>query len=74
MVQHSDDPIEFIKNSFAPAKVKEVNIVDREDKKVALVEVDISDKGLAVGRGGQNIQRARTLALRHHGIHDISLM
>ena len=74
VVQHSDDPIEFIKNSFAPAKVKEVNIVDREDKKVALVEVDISDKGLAVGRGGQNIQRARTLALRHHGIHDISLM
>jgi len=74
VVGHSDDPIEFIKNAFAPAKVKEVNIVEREGKKVALVEVEISDKGLAVGRGGQNIRRAKELALRHHGIHDISLM
>jgi len=74
VIEHSDDPIKFIKNAFAPAKVKEVNMVEREGKKVALVEVEISDKGLAVGRRGQNIQRARALALRHHGIHDVSLM
>jgi N utilization substance protein A len=73
VIQHSEDPVEFIRNVFAPAKVKEISIVDRENKKVALVEVDASDKGLAVGRGGQNIQRARTLAFRHHGINDVSL-
>ena len=74
VVEHSEDPIEFIKNVFAPAKIMEVNIVEREGKKVALVDVERSDKGLAVGRKGQNIQRARVLALRHHGIHDVSLM
>ena len=73
VVEHSDDPVEFIKKALAPAKVKEVNIVEREGKKVALVDVEASDKGLAVGRRGQNIQRVRTLALRHHGIHDVSL-
>ena len=73
VIEYSDDPIEFIKNAFAPAKVKEVTIVEREGKKVALVGIEASDKGLAVGRRGQNINRVKALALRHHGIHDVSL-
>jgi N utilization substance protein A len=73
VIEYSEDPIEFIKNALSPAKVVGVSIVEREGRKVALVDVDSSDKGLAVGRGGQNIQRAKLLALRHHNIHDISL-
>lgn len=74
VVEYSDDPAEFVKNALAPARIRGVNIVEREGKKVALVSVEEADKGLAVGRGGQNIERARALALRHHGIHDILLM
>jgi N utilization substance protein A len=74
VVEYSDDPAEFIKNALAPANVREVNIVEREGKKVALVNVEESDKGLAVGRGGKNIERARMLALRHHGIQDVALL
>jgi N utilization substance protein A len=74
VVEYSDDPAEFIKNALAPAKIREVNIVEREGKKVALVNVEESDKGLAVGRGGKNIERARMLALRHHGIQDVALL
>jgi N utilization substance protein A len=73
VVEYSDNPIEFIKNAFAPAKVKEVTIVEREGKKVAHVDIEALDKGLAVGRRGQNIHRVKALALRHHGIHDVSL-
>lgn len=73
VVEYSDNPIEFIKNAFAPAKVKEVTIVEREGKKVAHVDIEASDKGLAVGRRGQNIHRVKALALRHHGIYDVSL-
>jgi len=73
VVEYSDNPIEFIKNAFAPAKVKEVTIVEHEGKKVAHVDIEASDKGLAVGRRGQNIHRVKALALRHHGIHDVSL-
>lgn len=73
VIEYSDDPAEFIKNAFAPAKVSGVSIVEREGKKLAFVEVEAKDKGLAVGRGGRNIQRAKVLALRHHGIQDVFL-
>lgn len=73
VVEYSDDPAEFIKNAFAPAKINMVSIVEREGKKLAFVEVEARDKGLAVGRGGRNIQRAKMLALRHHGIQDVFL-
>ncbi len=73
IVEYSDDPAEFVKNALGPAKVKGVTISEREGRKVALVEVDRSDKGLLIGRGGQNIQRAKLLALRHHDVHDITL-
>jgi len=73
VVEYSDDPAEFIKNAFAPAKINGVSIVERESKKLAFVEVEAKDKGLAVGRGGKNIQRAKMLALRHHGIQDVFL-
>jgi N utilization substance protein A len=74
VVEYSDDPVRFIKNALSPAKVMGVNIVEREGKKFAHVEVEDKDKGLAVGRGGRNIQRAKVLALRHHGIEDIFLI
>ncbi len=73
VLEHSDDPVEFIKNIFAPARVKAVQIVERDGRKVAFVEVEESDKALAVGKGGRKIQRAKMLANRHHEIYDISL-
>ncbi len=71
VIGYSDDPVEFLKNVFSPAKVKMVNINEHEGKKVAVVTVDLQDKGLAVGRGGKKIQRAKKLLERHHDIHDI---
>ena len=73
VIEHSDDPIEFLKNTFLPVRVKSVNIVEREGRRVAIVAIESRDKGLAVGRKGRKIQNAKKLASRHHGIHDISL-
>ena len=73
IVEHSTDLVEFVKNVLAPAKVRRVNIVEREGKKIALVDVEKQDRGIAVGRGGKKIQCAKKLVLRHHGIQDISL-
>ncbi len=73
IVEHSTDSVEFVKNVLAPAKVRRVNIVEREGNKIALIDVEKQDRGLAIGRGGKKIQCAKKLVLRHHGIHDISL-
>lgn len=71
IVEHSDDVYEFIENTFQPAMIKKVNIVDKEDKRLAYVSVVSKDKGLAIGRNGRNIQKAKMLAQRHHGLDDV---
>ncbi len=73
VVEYSTDPVEFVKNILMPARVRGVNIVERQGKKIALIDVEKQDRGIAVGRGGRKIQCAKKLALRHHGIQDISL-
>ncbi len=73
VIEYSDDPAEFLKNTFSPAKVKTVNIIEQEGKRIAVVAVETQDKGVAVGRKGRKIQNAKKLAQRHYGIHDISL-
>jgi len=74
IVEHSADPVEFVKNVLAPAKIRRVNIIEREGKKIALIDVEKQDRGIAVGRGGKRIRCAKKLVLRHHGIRDISLV
>lgn len=72
VVEHSEDPIEFIKNLFAPVLVKNISLMDKKDgKKVAIVEVDERNKGLAIGKDGVNILKAKVFAKRHYGIDDV---
>ena len=73
VVEHSTDPIEFVRNVFMPARVKGVNIVERDGKKIAMVNVEERERGVAVGRRGKKVEIAKKLVFRHHGIQDISL-
>jgi len=73
VVEHSDDPAEFVKNALAPARVKGVQVLEQEGQKAALVSVEGLDRGLAIGKGGKRLKRAKMLALRHHGIQDVRL-
>ena len=71
VVEHSDDAVEFVKNLFSLARIKNVSLANKKGKNIAIVEVDERDKGLAIGRDGCNILKAKVLAKRHHGIDDI---
>jgi N utilization substance protein A len=73
LVEYSDEPAEFIKNAFSPVTVRSVNIVDRNNKRLAYVEVSNKDKGLAIGRDGKNIEKVKLVAKRHHDIDDVIL-
>ncbi len=73
LIEYSDDPIIFLKNAFGPVSLNSVNIVIKNDKRLAYVEVPNKEKGLAIGRNGKNIEKVKMLARRHHNIEDIIL-
>ena len=71
LVEYSDDPEKFINNVIGSASVKSVNLVSKQDKRLAYVEVSDNDKGLAIGREGKNIEKVKVLMQRHHNIDDV---
>ncbi|WP_292380884.1 NusA-like transcription termination signal-binding factor [Methanosarcina sp. UBA289] len=73
LVEYSDDPVTFLKNAFGPVSVSSVNILNKNGKRLAYVEVPNKEKGLAIGRNGKNIEKVKMLARRHHNIEDVIL-
>ncbi|MCX9013322.1 MAG: NusA-like transcription termination signal-binding factor [Candidatus Methanoperedens sp.] len=71
IIEHSDDPVEFVKNAFHPVSVKKVDVVSKDDKRIAYVEVLTKEKGLAIGRDGKNIEKIKKICRRHHNIDDV---
>jgi N utilization substance protein A len=70
VVEHSDDAVEFITNIFKPIRVT-AKLIEKDGKKVAVVSVNPQYKGLVIGKGGKNINKAKELVRRHHDIEDI---
>jgi N utilization substance protein A len=72
VIEHSDDQVEFLSNLMAPAKLRSIRVLQRENgEKIATIEADSRNKRTAIGKGGQNIERARVLAKRQHNISNI---
>lgn len=72
IVEYADNPEAFIRNSFAPARIKEIRITDRLDnKKIAVVMVENKDKGIAIGKSGKTAERTRFLAKRYFQIDNV---
>lgn len=72
IVEYADDPTRLIVNSLAPAKVKEIRIVEKADgETMVVVVVEPKDKGLAIGKNGRNIEKTRQLAKRYFGIGQV---
>ncbi len=64
--EYMNEADKFIKNALKPAKIKDIRIVDRtEGKKIAMVNVEAKDKGIAIGKNGDNIKKIRFLAKRY---------
>ena len=72
--EYIDDPENFIRNALKPAKVKEIRLVDRVGGgRIAMVSVVSKDKGIAIGRNGQNIKKIRFLAQRYFELDTIAI-
>jgi transcription termination/antitermination protein NusA len=71
IVEHSDEVDEFVANALQPVFVKKVQVVVKENRKLAYVEVMSKDRGIAIGKNGRNIQKAKVLGQRHYGLEDV---
>ncbi|MDH5449676.1 MAG: NusA-like transcription termination signal-binding factor [Candidatus Bathyarchaeota archaeon] len=74
IIEHSENPAQFIKNALRPAHVNEIRITERPDgKTIAVVSVNPRDKGVAIGKNGRNAERIRFLAKRYFRIQNVSI-
>ncbi len=74
IIEHSDEPGQFIRNALKPALITEIRITKKPDgKSIAVVLVNPKDKGVAIGKNGRNAERIRFLAKRYFQIENVSI-
>jgi N utilization substance protein A len=73
IVEASDNVEGLIKNSLAPAKIKQIRLTERPDKKIVVVEVEPRDKAIAIGKNGRTIDKTRMLAKRYFQIDHVQI-
>ena len=72
IIEYADNPVDFLKNAFMPAKVQEVRVIERPDgRKVVRVKIDDACKGLAIGRKGERANRIRQLVKKYFDIDNV---
>ncbi len=71
IVEYADDEKAFIRNVFHQVEVKNISIRTRGDTRIANVDVDMSDKGRAIGKGGRHLRLATKVVSRHFDIDRI---
>jgi N utilization substance protein A len=75
VVEYSNDPEQFLKNCFLPAQVLSIEFEENEEgERIAFVDVREEDRGIAIGKAGKNIFKAKQLVRRQHDIADVQLV
>ncbi len=70
VIEHSDDPVEFVKRLFHSFRVEDGQIDNGNDKVIRII-IDERDKKMAIGLKGKKLSKVKMLAKRFHGIEDI---
>jgi N utilization substance protein A len=73
IVEASESVEGLIKNSLSPARIKEIRVTERPDKKIVVVEVEQRDKAIAIGKNGRTIDKTRMLARRYFQIDHVQI-
>ena len=74
VVEYSETLEDIIRKSLFPARVNAIKLTKTPNgKKVVIVSVPPSDKGIAIGKEGRNVSRARILAKRYFGIDKVMI-
>ena len=73
VVEFAETAEGLVRNCLAPAKIKEIRITERPDRKIVVVEVEPKDKALAIGKNGRTIDKTRMLAKRYYQIDHVQI-
>ena len=74
VVEYNNDKVQFLRNCFLPVQIQVVTFEQDEDgAEVAYIEVQPEDRGLAIGKEGRNIIKAKRLAFRQFDIVNVEL-
>jgi len=73
MVEYSENREEFVKNCFKPA---EISTVVFGDESVKIFMAERTNIGLAIGKGGATVEKARLVVKRFYGknVEDIQII
>ena len=74
VVEYNSNPEQFLKNCFLPAQVTSIIFTGETGAQSATVDVRDEDRGIAIGKDGKNIFKAKKLALRQHNIVDVQIL
>src|SRR5439155_25433814 len=69
--EYADTPEGLIRNRLSQARIKEIRVTERPDKKIVVVEVDAQDKAIAIGKNGRTIDKTRLLVKRYFDIDHV---
>lgn len=74
VIEMNEDPCQFVRNILSPANLQDVKVTtSKAGNKIAAVTTDNTNKRIAIGKNGVNIERAKLLASRLHNIDNIIL-
>ena len=72
VVEYNPDKVQFLRNCFLPVQIQTVTFEQNEEgDEVAYIEVQPEDRGLAIGKEGKNIIKAKKLAFRQFDIVNV---
>lgn len=74
LIEYDEDPKNFLKALFAPAQIIKFEEFDALDGgKGFIVEVPETARGLAIGRGGEKIKKAKFLCKKLFKLSDVRI-
>ncbi|MBQ1179494.1 MAG: NusA-like transcription termination signal-binding factor [Methanocorpusculum sp.] len=72
VVEYNPDKVQFLRNCFLPVQIQTVTFEQNEEgDEVAYIEVQPKERGLAIGKEGKNIIKAKKLAFRQFDIVNV---
>jgi N utilization substance protein A len=74
VVEYNSNAEQFIKNCYLPAQVTSMTFEGEPGEQTVSVEVRDEDRGIAIGKEGKNIFKAKKLAQRQHNIVDVQIL